>query len=70
MAHGNQQVSDNQILREFEEAEAPYLTASELADRLDMTRQGIHDRLVDLYERGELERKKSGRTVGWWINNG
>lgn len=67
MAHGNQKVSDEQILQKFEQADAPYLTATELAERLPMSRQGLHERLMDLYESGAIERKKTGRTVGWWI---
>jgi len=67
MPHGNQKVTDEQILAEFREAEEPYLTASELSERLSITRQGLHDRLLSLYEEGEIERKKTGRTVGWWI---
>lgn len=67
MPHGNQKVTDKRIIEEFEETEEPYLTASELAERLSMTRQGIHERLLELYESGELDRKKTGRTVGWWL---
>jgi predicted transcriptional regulator len=67
MPHGNQKVSDEQILTEFRKTEAPYLTAGELAQRLSMTRQGIHDRLLALHESGEISRKKTGRTVGWWV---
>lgn len=67
MPHGNQKVTDKRIIEEFEETEEPYLTASELAERLSMTRQGIHERLLKLYESGELDRKKTGRTVGWWL---
>jgi predicted transcriptional regulator len=68
MPHGNQKVTDDQILAEFRRAKAPYLTAAELAERLSMTRQGIHDRLLELHSGGELNRKKTGRTVGWWLN--
>lgn len=69
MPHGNQKITDEQIIAEFRASEDPYLTASELAEKLPMTRQGLHDRLVDLYEEGVLRRKKTGRTVGWWLND-
>ena len=68
MPHGNQKITDEQIIAEFRASEDPYLTASELAKKLPMTRQGLHDRLGDLYEEGVLGRKKTGRTVGWWLN--
>ena len=68
MAHGNRKVSDEQLIEEFRDTDEPYLTASELADRLSMTRQGVHSRLMDLYKQGTIERKKTGRTVGWWLS--
>jgi predicted transcriptional regulator len=68
MPHGNQKVTDEQIIAEFRQTEDPYLTASELAELLPMTRQGIHERLVELRDDGVLGRKKTGRTVGWWLD--
>lgn len=68
MPQGKQTVSDDEILGLFETADAPFMTAGEIADAVDMTRQGIHNRLQELYEAGELERKDGGhRTVIWWI---
>ncbi|MFB6197098.1 MAG: winged helix-turn-helix domain-containing protein [Halobacteriaceae archaeon] len=67
MAHGNQKVKDSQILQVFKNSDDPYLTASEIAKRLNISRQGAHSRLLNLYENGELNRKKTGRTVGWWL---
>lgn len=69
MAHGNQRVSDREIVQVFERADAPYMTAGEVAEELSISRQASHSRLMNLYERGTLERKKTGRTVGWWLNN-
>lgn len=67
VAHGNEKVSDEQILTLFQATNDPYLTASEVAEQFSMTRQGAHARLLDLHDDGELNRKKTGRTVGWWI---
>lgn len=67
MPHGNQKVSDEELVAEFRQSEEPYLTASELAERVSMTRQGVHDRLMELYEADVIDRKKTGRTVGWWL---
>ena len=60
------EIDDDQIMALFDESNAPYMTASELADEVGMSRQGMHKRLIDLAEAGRLKRKKSGRTVGWW----
>jgi len=66
MAHGNQKVSDPEILALFDATDDPYLTATEIADILDIRRQTAHERLMDLWNNGEIRRKKTGRTVGWW----
>lgn len=60
-------IEDDEILALFDEHEAPYMTAGELADVVGMSRQGMHDRLLALYESGQIDRKKTGRTVGWWL---
>jgi len=61
------QIDDDEILALFEEIDdAPYMTAGELAAAADMSRQGMHQRLLDLQDEGRIERKKTGRSVGWW----
>jgi len=69
MAHANQQVSDREIIAQFEAAAAPYLTASEIAESVSISRQAAHKRLMALHEEGRIARKKTGRTVGWWLNS-
>ncbi|MBX0305706.1 HTH domain-containing protein [Haloarcula salinisoli] len=65
--HGNQQVSDEELLAAFDEIEGPFVTASELEDILPITRTAIHKRLCTLEEEGEVFRKKpTQRMVGWW----
>lgn len=68
VAHGNQEVADDEILAIFRRSSDPYLTASEVAEIVGLSRQGAHSRLLDLYERGRVDRKKTGRTVGWWVS--
>ena len=60
-------ISDEEILALFDEHDAPYMTAKEVADKVGMSRQGMHNRLEELADNGELENKNTGRTVGWWI---
>lgn len=68
MTQGKQTVSDEEIISTFESNDAPFLTAIELANEFDMTRQWAHNRLQTLYEAGTIERKKSGpRNVIWWL---
>lgn len=65
-------VSDDEILQVFHEAEAPVLTAGEVADKVPIGRSGVNPRLHDLAEKGRLSRKEvGGRAVVWWVaNNG
>lgn len=66
----NGKVSDSEIISEFQDNEAAFLTAAEVAERFDITQQAAHSRLSDLHERGVLERKKAGaRAVGWWLSD-
>ena len=61
-------VTDADILGILERASAPVMTASEVADELPIGRSAVRKRLVDLHERGTIERKSVGaRSVVWWI---
>jgi DNA-binding Lrp family transcriptional regulator len=70
MTQGKRTVTDRDILALFAATEAPFLTAQEIADAFDLTRQWAHNRLQALHEDGHLERKKSGpNTVIWWVEH-
>lgn len=44
------------------------VTATEVADRVDMTNTGVLKRLNQLAENDQLTRKKvGGRAVVWWV---
>lgn len=65
--HGNQQVSDQELLAAFEEIDGPFVTASELEEILPITRTAIHKRLSTLEQEGKVKRKKpTQHMVGWW----
>jgi len=71
MAQGKQTVSDEEIISAFESNEAPFMTAIELAEEFEMTRQWAHNRLQALYEDDTINRKKAGsRNVIWWLPDG
>lgn len=60
-------VTNQDILKEFDRAEAPFLTAPELAEGLPITRQGATYRLQRMRDDGLVDRKETGaRSVGWW----
>ena len=61
-------VSDERILKEFQSSEDAFLTATEIAESLSMTRQAVNRRLKILEQEGKLVSKKAGsRAVGWWL---
>jgi DNA-binding Lrp family transcriptional regulator len=63
-------VSDEEILRVFRKADAPVLTASEVADELPISHSAVNPRLRDLADSGRLSRKNVGsRAVVWWVDN-
>lgn len=60
-------VSDEEILKAFDDTEDAVLTAVEVADRFNITQQAAHSRLASLHDEGKLKRKKAGsRAVVWW----
>ena len=61
-------VTDDDICGIFERASAPVLTATEIAHELPIGRSAVRKRLIDLHERGIVERKTVGaRSVVWWL---
>jgi len=65
----NPTVSDVEILREFALCPDPFMHATELAETLGMSRQGVHNRLEGLQEQGYLDSKLTGGTRNWWITD-
>jgi predicted transcriptional regulator len=60
-------VTDQDILKVFDRADAPFLTAAELGEELDVSRQSANYRLKRMREDGRVERKQTGaRAVAWW----
>lgn len=63
----DKKVTEQDILKAFDEADAPFLTASELSDALPITRSAVNYRLKKMREKGLVERKSAGaNAVGWW----
>jgi predicted transcriptional regulator len=65
----SRETSDEDILVEFYLHDDPVLVAKEAADALDMSRQGIHERLKELEARGHLHSKKPGRDRIYWLTD-
>jgi predicted transcriptional regulator len=62
-----EELSEQGILKLFDRADAPFLTAPEIAEKFDVTRQAVNYRLRQMKEKGLVSHKKTGaRSVGWW----
>ncbi len=67
-----QTVTEQEILKVFDYEDDPVLTASEVATGLkrfgiEITPEGVRNRLESMHEQGLVSRKKLGaRAVGWW----
>ncbi len=60
-------VTEQDVLLVFDAADEPFLTASEIAERLPVSRQAVNYRLNEMHEEGLVGKKKVGaRAVGWW----
>ncbi|WP_224337872.1 HTH domain-containing protein [Haloprofundus halobius] len=56
------------VLKILETSEDPVMTATEIADKLDVSRDTVGRKLAQLAEDDEVGRKKVGaRSVVWWI---
>ena len=60
-------VTEQDVLLVFDATDDPFLTASEIAEQLPVTRQGVYHRLKQMREKGLVDKKKTGaRGAGWW----
>ncbi len=61
------EVTEQDILKAFDRADAPFLTATEIGEKLSISRQAANYRLKQMRENGRVERKRTGaRAVAWW----
>jgi len=65
---GRPATGTDELIAVFERADAPVLTAPEIAEELGVTRQAINYRLQQLAEEDIVARKQIGsRAVAWWL---
>lgn len=62
-----EKVTDQDVLKVFDYADAPVLTAAEVADELPLSQSAMNTRLNRMREDGLVDRKRTGaRAVAWW----
>lgn len=62
-----EKVRDQDILKIFDAADEPVLTAREIADQLPISRVAVTNRLKTMREKDLVEKKQTGaRAIAWW----
>ena len=62
-----EKVTKQDILKVFDATDEPVLSASEIAEELDVARQTVSRRLKSMADEGLVESKQMGaRSVAWW----
>jgi len=62
-----EKVTEQDMLKVFDRADVPVLTASDLADVLPVGRDTVYRRLRDMNDEGLVGKKEAGaRAVVWW----
>lgn len=54
------------VLAVFEAVDGPVVTTTDVSDVLGITTEAARQKLNDLVSRGDLRRRKTGRTVVYW----
>jgi len=63
-------VADDELIAAIREHDDRAVTTNEVAALVDIKRAGTYERLKQLAERGEIEKKDVGsRAVVWWVND-
>jgi predicted ArsR family transcriptional regulator len=60
-------VSDDRILDEMTNSPGPIATASDLSDRLPLSRDGVRRRLMKLEEQGVIQSRVVGANAKVWF---
>jgi transcription initiation factor IIE alpha subunit len=62
-----EKVTEQDILKVFDAVEEPFLTTTEIAEELPVSKDAVYRRLEQMREKDVVGKKKTGaRSVGWW----
>lgn len=60
-------VTPERVLSVFDQINGPTITSTDVASILDCSTEAARQKLNRLYEQGIIHRRKTGRTVLWWL---
>ena len=65
----DRQATNRQILKEIRNHYSPAVGASEIADRIEVSRQTVDRHLRELDDEGLVSTRKIGRVRVWWLSD-
>ena len=65
----DRQATNRQILKEIRNHYSPAVGASEIADRIEVSRQTVDRHLRELDDEGLVNTRKIGRVRVWWLSD-
>lgn len=63
-------VTPGAVLGVFDDVRGPVVTSSDVSEALGCTTEAARQKLATLYDRGEVDKRKTGRTVVYWRPDG
>lgn len=63
ISHVEGNMTDERIIQLIRDSEYPVLTAKQISDAFDVTRQAVHHRMQDLVDDGRLNRMEVGSSA-------
>lgn len=60
-------VSRSRVMDVFRSVNGPVVTSTDVAEHLDCSTETARRKLRELHRDGVVDRRKSGRTVVWWV---
>ncbi len=60
------ELSPDAVLDVFDHVRGPVITSTDVAEELDCSAEAARQKLGTLYDRGDVDRRKTGRTRVWW----
>jgi len=61
-----ERVSLEDVLEVFDEVRGPSIISSDVAEQYKITTEAARQKLAELYDRGDVDRRKAGGTTLWW----
>jgi response regulator of citrate/malate metabolism len=69
VTHGNQKVTDEEIIDAIRSVKEPVASASDVAERCSLSQTAANNRLKELLAQDRVKKKSVGRGYVWWVSD-